>query len=58
MIDFLEKQAGDQIKIVIGTTMAEEAKKQFKNVDVVSVDVQKDTNVMDSLINASDIVIR
>ncbi len=58
VIDFFEKQAGNQIKIVIGTTMAEDAKKQFKKVDVVRVDVQKDTKVLDSLIKASDIVIR
>lgn len=46
------------IKIVIGTNTPAEAKEQFKEVEVVGLDVTMDKETLNSLIKRSDIVIR
>ena len=46
------------IEMVIGTNKPEEAGKQFKDVKIVGIDVTRDFELLNDLIQKSDIVIR
>lgn len=62
VVDYFEKinRASSEtlIKIIIGTNMPREAKIQFEDIEIVGLDVTKDKEALNSLIQKSDIVIR
>ena len=63
VIDFFSNvnntEKGTIVRITIGTNTPDEAKKQFGDaVEVIGIDVSKDSNLLGNLIKSSDIVIR
>ena len=62
VVDYYEQINRDSsqkmINIIIGTNKPEDAKKNFKGIEVVELDVTKDKETLNGLVQRSDIVIR
>lgn len=56
VVDFFKEKSNVSVKI--GTNLPDEAKNTFENTEIVGLDVSKDSNKLDELIQDADIVIR